>query len=120
MIVLEPFRTARFLVGSAGKCSLRNERQFLEPIGSVVVAETTVLQPKKVNETCAMTQKGMGLIVLYLQRAHFLYIYASNSESKTAKGRRRTEVSVFLQSAGIVPISGRDTNIDPGSYRECH
>ncbi len=54
----------------------------------------------------------MGLIVLYLQRAHFSYIYASNSESKTAKGRRRTEVSVFLQSAGSVRRRSRPSMAD--------
>ena len=45
MIVLEPFWTARFLVGW-GQMLPAKRTQFLEPIGSVVVAETTVLQPK--------------------------------------------------------------------------
>jgi len=44
-----------WLVGS-GQMLPAKRRQFLEPIGSVVVAETTVLQPKKVNKTCAVTQ----------------------------------------------------------------
>ncbi len=49
MIVLEPFWTARFLVGwlvGSGQMLPEKRTQFLEPIGSVVVAETTVRQPK--------------------------------------------------------------------------
>jgi hypothetical protein len=100
MIVFGPFCIAHFLV-VAGKCVVRNDHNFCRLIGSVVVAEPAVLDELNV----AYNTKGATPIVLYLRHAHFPeYGQALACPEELLKRRRRTEVSVFLQLAAMVPI----------------
>ena len=55
--------------------------------------------------TVAYNTKAATPIVLYLRHAHFLeYGQALACPEELLKRRRRTEVSVFLQLAAMVPL----------------